>query len=298
MTPRRSNSRSTRCPTSVFPWASSTALLRFWTSAAAASSQRAPMRSGPPSAWPKERIRACIGMRAKYRKIMATSARIRAETAKLLGTTIQAWELITGFPFRCKFESEPRQALDNMLFFRNYSFTRSRKISFLPINREAPLPPMSERIYRLTKTGRDAWEQQDAAVPADYRRLLWIMDFHGHTGLLEKLVGSYPGTILNEWLDELEQLGLIEQVPAGEELERDFALETDDTQRLDGQMLREETEKATSALARTGAYLALDRLRVQRVAAKRPEDTVVLIVEDDPDQLALADLRMTIAGYR
>ena len=157
---------------------------------------------------------------------------------------------------------------------------------------------MSERIYRLTKTGRDAWEQQDAAVPADYRRLLWIMDFHGHTGLLEKLVGSYPGTILNEWLDELEQLGLIEQVPAGEELERDFALETDDTQRLDGQMLREETEKATSALARTGAYLALDRLRTQRVPAKRPEDTVVLIVEDDPDQLALADLRMTMAGYR
>src|SRR6185503_8845556 len=186
----------------------------------------------------------------------------------------------------------------NLLFLRNYAFKRPRKISFLPTNRDTPLPPMSERIYRLTKSGRDAWEQQDAAVPADYRRLLWIMDFHGHTGLLEKLVGSYPGTILNEWLDELEQLGLIEQVPAGEELERDFALDTDDTQRLDEKMLRDETERATSALARTGAYLALDRLRVQQVAAKRPEDTVVLIVEDDPDQLALADLRMTMAGYR
>jgi CheY-like chemotaxis protein len=157
---------------------------------------------------------------------------------------------------------------------------------------------MSERIYRLTKSGRDAWETQDVAVPADYRRLLWIMDFHGHTGLLEKLVGSYPGYILNEWLDELEQLGLIEQVPAGEELERDFAFQTDETQRLDGQMLRDETEKATSALARTGAYLALDRLRVQQVPVKPPAETVVLIVEDDPDQLALADLRMTMAGYR
>jgi CheY-like chemotaxis protein len=184
--------------------------------------------------------------------------------------------------------------LDNLLFLRNYSFNQPRKISFLSANRDA----MSERIYRLTKSGRDAWESQDAAVPADYRRLLWIMDFHGHTGLLEKLVGSYPGYILNEWLDELEQLGLIEQVPAGEEVERDFAFETDDTQRLDEQMLRDETERATSALARTGAYLALDRLRVQQVPMKRPEDTVVLIVEDDPDQLALADLRMTMAGYR
>lgn len=156
---------------------------------------------------------------------------------------------------------------------------------------------MSERIYRLTQAGRDAWETQDAAVPADYRRLLWIMDFHGHAGLLHKLVGSYPGHILDEWLDELEQLGLIEQVPAGEEHERDFTVK-DETQRLDEQALRDETAKAASALARTGAYLALDRLRVRPPSAKRPDETVVLIVEDDPDQLALADLRMTMAGYR
>src|SRR5688572_3130582 len=157
---------------------------------------------------------------------------------------------------------------------------------------------MNERIYRLTKSGRDAWESQDTAVPADYRRLLWIMDFHGHAGLLKKLVGSYPGHILNEWLGELEQLGLIEQVPAGEEAERDFTLGGDETQRLDSRLLRDETEKAASALARTGAYLALDRLRMRQRSPKLAEDTVVLIVEDDPDQLALADLRMTMAGYR
>jgi CheY-like chemotaxis protein len=180
------------------------------------------------------------------------------------------------------------------LFLRNYAFSSPRKISFLLENRDA----MSERIYRLTKSGRDAWETQDAAVPADYRRLLWLMDFHGHAGVLSKLVGSYPGRILYEWLDELEQLGLIEQVPAGEELARDFALGSDETQRLNEKILRDETEKAASALARTGAYLALDRLRVRKGAAKPPAETVVLIVEDDTDQLALADLRMTMAGYR
>lgn len=184
--------------------------------------------------------------------------------------------------------------LDNLLFLRNYAFRGPRKISFLSANRDA----MSERIYRLTKAGRDAWETQDFAVPADYRRLLWLIDFHGHAGLLSKLVGSYPGHILEEWLGELEQLGLIEQVPAGAEHERDFALGGDDTQGLDEKLLRAETEKAASALARTGAYLALDRVRARQGVAKPPADTVVLIVEDDPDQAALADLRMTMAGYR
>jgi CheY-like chemotaxis protein len=158
---------------------------------------------------------------------------------------------------------------------------------------------MNERIYRLTNSGRDAWESQDTAVPADYRRLLWLMDFHGHTGLMRKLVRTYPGHILDEWLDELEQLGLIEQVPAGQELERDFAVQPDNTLGLDESLLlRDQTQKAASALSQTGAYLALDRLRVRQGSAKPPEETVVLIVEDDPDQLALADLRMTMAGYK
>src|SRR6266850_2405288 len=125
----------------------------------------------------------------------------------------------------------------------------------MPLIRREKIPDcwqietMSERIYRLTKSGRDAWESQDTAVPADYRRLLWLMDFHGHTGLMRELVSSYPGQILDEWLDE--------QVPAGQEIERDFpSPRPDDTLGLDQVLLREETRKAASALARTGAYLA------------------------------------------
>ena len=45
---------------------------------------------------------------------------------------------------------------------------------------------MSERSYRLTQNGRQAWESQDTAVPADYRRLLWLMDFQGHAGLIRQ----------------------------------------------------------------------------------------------------------------
>ena len=156
---------------------------------------------------------------------------------------------------------------------------------------------MSERIYRLTKTGRNAWESQDTAVPADYRRLLWVMDFHGHAGLMRDLVASYPQHILDEWLGEMEELGLIEQVIAGQEAEQDFAMPKDETLGLDRPELIEEARKAAAALARTGAYLAQDRLRFRKATTKPPGDTVVLIVEDDADQLALADLRMTMAGY-
>ena len=55
---------------------------------------------------------------------------------------------------------------------------------------------------------------------------------------------------------------------------------------------------AGASLARTGAYLALERLRNRTRVEKSPADTVILIVEDDPDQLALADLRVSMAGYK
>lgn len=158
---------------------------------------------------------------------------------------------------------------------------------------------MSERIYRLTKAGRDAWESEDRGVPADYRRLLWLMDFHRQPGVLHELMRSYPRVALDEWLAEMEQLGLIEQVAPGQELTHDFtAPPADRTQELDEARVRDESGAAGAALARTGAYLAFDRLQHRRPWTKAPRDTVILIVEDDPDQLALAHLRVTMAGYK
>ena len=51
-------------------------------------------------------------------------------------------------------------------------------------------------------------------------------------------------------------------------------------------------------LTHTGAYIAADRLANRPPQGKGPEDCVVLIVEDDPDQLALAELRVGMAGYK
>ncbi len=158
---------------------------------------------------------------------------------------------------------------------------------------------MSERIYRLTKAGRDAWESEDRAVPADYRRLLWLMDFHRQPGLVKELMRAYPRVVLDEWLAEMEQLGLIEQVPPGQEVTHDFtAPPADRTQAMDEARLQNESATVGAALERTGAYVALDRLKHRRAWTKAPGDTVILIVEDDPDQRALADLRITMAGYK
>jgi len=156
---------------------------------------------------------------------------------------------------------------------------------------------MAQRTYRLTDAGREAWEGQDAAVPADYRRILWMMDVQGQGGVADTLSKLYPQELLEEWLAEMEELGLIELAPEGGAA--GFAPRAADrTAALDQAQLREAAKVAGNSLARTGAYLALDRLRHRPGPLKAPADTVILIVEDDPDQLALADLRVSMAGYR
>jgi CheY-like chemotaxis protein len=158
-----------------------------------------------------------------------------------------------------------------------------------------------ERIYRVTPAGREAWESQDVAVPADYRRMLWMMDFHGHAGVIRDLVRRYPKHVLDEWLAEMEELGLIEETQQREPEDTHPAFSTrdaDQTITLDRARLQQESESAGNALARTGAYVASDRVSLRPAGGKSPGDTVVLIVEDDPDQLALADLRVSMAGYK
>jgi CheY-like chemotaxis protein len=157
---------------------------------------------------------------------------------------------------------------------------------------------MAERIYRLTAAGRDAWEGQDVAVPADYRRILWMMDVQGQGAFADALAKLYPAEMLAEWLSEMEEIGLIEALPEGQVAEDGFDARPDKTVALDQGQLREAAKIAGNALARTGAYVALDRLRHRPVPSKKPAETVILIVEDDPDQLALADLRVSMAGYK
>jgi len=151
------------------------------------------------------------------------------------------------------------------------------------------------RIYKLTAAGRAAWETQDIAVPAEYRRILWLMDFHGHGGVTKDLLRHYPKELLDDWLEEIEELGLIAEasddtVPTPAADNRTLVINQENFLR--------EGKAAGAALARTGAFLAADRIGRIAPARKSPEETVVLVVEDDPDQRALADLRVSMAGYQ
>ena len=155
------------------------------------------------------------------------------------------------------------------------------------------------RIYRLTKSGRDAWENEDVAVPADYRRILWLIDFQGHAGLMNAMLKTVSRAVLDDWLEEMEELGLIELVPEGESTPEDFA-SPDRTLKLteiERKRLKQDARKAGDSLASTGAYVAVHRLEDRAPLRKASRETSVLIVEDDPDQLALADLRVSMAGY-
>jgi CheY-like chemotaxis protein len=140
--------------------------------------------------------------------------------------------------------------------------------------------------YQLTDAGRHAWESQDTAVPADYRLILWLLDFHGND-YAASAFRRFPEKLLLEWLGEMEELGLIERA-VGEAAE--------DLPPPSAEPLDEEVS-AVEMLARGGAYIAEHRLRGRRPPAKPRSRIVILILEDDPDQLALADLRVSMAGY-
>ncbi|HEX6295739.1 MAG TPA: response regulator [Burkholderiales bacterium] len=133
------------------------------------------------------------------------------------------------------------------------------------------------------------------AIPGDYRRLLWLIAFHGHAGVIQGLLRHYARDVLDDWLSELAELGLIELVPESELGE--ITPRPANTMSVGETELRQ-AESVGEALARTGAYLAADRLQKRQVPQKPPADTAILIVEDDPDQLALADLRVSMAGYK
>jgi len=154
------------------------------------------------------------------------------------------------------------------------------------------------RIYLVTEAGRKAW--QDAGVPADYRRMLRFIAPEAHSDVIRGLLGRYPDRLIFEWLGELEELGFVSSKPETPAHDLDFTTTTLKLHELlaeDRERLTEDAKVAHDSLSRQGIYIAVDRVRNRAPLRKPPEKTVILIVEDDPDQLALAKLRVGMSGY-
>ena len=158
--------------------------------------------------------------------------------------------------------------------------------------------------YRLTAIGRAASAGDDLSVPADYRRILVLVKDDTHFDVILGALRRYPDKLVQDWMAELEEIGYLETVPGEMDLDLDFTkmFAQPAAQPLmsgeDAKRIAAEAKSAGTALARAGAWIAEDRLKNRAAAAGPPGDTTVLIVEDDPDQLALADLRVSLAGYR
>jgi len=160
-------------------------------------------------------------------------------------------------------------------------------------------------VYYLTPGGKDALREEDGAakLPLEYRRLLALMELEGHIDVIRGRLRRFPDRLIEEWLKELEELKMIEPgEPAGKPADITFSgsrvpqlppLPDEDSLRF-----AKTTVIAGATLLRSGSFLAVDRIANLPALAKAPAKTVVLLVEDDPDQMALGELRLQMAGYQ
>lgn len=160
--------------------------------------------------------------------------------------------------------------------------------------------------YRRTAAGDEALRSVDTAIPVDYRRILCLIEGDTHTNVIRGRLRRYRDALIDAWLSELEELGFIETARASAAYDLDFQPLADHAASAGDliefpdelQQIADEAKAAGEALHGRGAYLAAARLQNREPLAKEASQIVVLLVEDDPDQAALGDLRISMAGYR
>ena len=159
-------------------------------------------------------------------------------------------------------------------------------------------------VYYLTAAGKDAIAAKDGDIklPLEYRRILGMIEAEGHIDVIRGRLRRFSDRLIQEWLKELEDLKLVESGLPGKEEDITFTgirppflppLADEDSMRL-----AKSTVVAGATLLRSGSYLADERIANLPPIAKSPRDTFIMVVEDDPDQAALAELRLTMAGYQ
>jgi len=165
-------------------------------------------------------------------------------------------------------------------------------------------------VYSLTAAGQEALSTEigeadfplEVNFPTDYKRLLAMIEVGGHIEVIRGRLRRFPDRLIDEWLKELEDLKMVESHEAGDLDEITFTGRplpllppmTDD----DRKRLAKTTVVGGATLLRSGSFLSEERIANLAPLAKAPAQTVILLVEDDPDQAALAELRLTMAGYQ
>jgi CheY-like chemotaxis protein len=161
-------------------------------------------------------------------------------------------------------------------------------------------------VYRLTAAGKAVLSAKDGKtdLPLEYRRLLSVIEADGNKDVIRGRLRRFPDRLIEEWFKELEELKMIElgKRVGGKTKPADITFTGSAPQEPplpdeDSKRLARTTVIAGATLLRQGSFLAVDRIANLPPIDKKPADTLVLLVEDDPDQAALAELRLTMAGY-
>jgi CheY-like chemotaxis protein len=157
-----------------------------------------------------------------------------------------------------------------------------------------------KRCFRLTSQGHSIWSMRGSVpLPLDYRRILGLVEYSGRPEVIHSRLARLPAEAVDELLGEFEAIELIERVAAREpslaELARTAApppIEPEDHAAYEN-----DSSYVDTSLSRLGVYVAADRVARRAPCTARPHDLVILHVEDDPDQRALAARRLNAAGY-
>jgi hypothetical protein len=80
----------------------------------------------------------------------------------------------------------------------------------------------SEVIYRRTEAGAAVAAAEDPEIPEEYRRILRFLEVESYAIMVRKLLRQHGEELVSQWLEELEELKLIESLPATAELDPEY----------------------------------------------------------------------------
>lgn len=157
-----------------------------------------------------------------------------------------------------------------------------------------------KRCFRLTPEGHSIWRMRGSVpLPLDYRRILGLVEYSGHAEVIHTRLARLSPQDVDQLLAEFESIQLIERVAAHEpelaELAR--AATPPPIEPEDRAAYNNDSSYVDTSLSRLGVYVATDRIARRAPCTARPHDLLVMHVEDDPDQRALAARRLNAAGY-
>jgi len=170
------------------------------------------------------------------------------------------------------------------------------------------LRPMSlpDRIYRREPAGRQMLVNPDRTNPLEYQRILALIDEDTHTDVVRGCLRQFSDALLADWLAEMEELGYLSSKAADSTQSLDFtelfkaarAAAAPTLPAEDRKQIERQTAQAAAALGDKGVFLALDRIKNREPLARNADEISVLVVEDDPDQAAIAGIRVGMGGYK